>query len=63
MLLGIIERGRVHDIKLDMMAAELEVGAYQAGEFLLVLLSFQEAWHEAYVQQGTAALRLVQLAQ
>ena len=62
MFLGIVERRRVDDIELDVMATELEIGTDERGQFLLVLLALQQGRHETHIQQRTTTLCLVQLA-
>ena len=62
-LLGIEERGRVDDIELDVVAAELEVGADEMTELAHILLATQQVRHETHVQERAAALRLVELAE
>lgn len=63
MLLSIAESGGVHDIELDVMAAEAEVGADELTELGEVLLFLEYLRYQALVEQGTAGKALVELAQ
>ena len=61
MLLGIVERRRIDDIELDVMATKLKICTYERGQLLLVFLTLQQGWYEADIQQRAATLRLIQL--
>ena len=63
MLLGIVEGSRVDNIELDMVSAKFEVGTDERGQFLLVFLTLQQGWNKTHVEQCTATLGLVELAQ
>lgn len=62
MLLGIEERLGVNDVELDVMTAELEVGADERGELFQVFVATQQVRHEAHVEQRASRLRLVEFA-
>ena len=49
MLLGIVERSRIDDVELDVVATELEVGADERSQLLLVLFAFQQSGYKADV--------------
>ena len=63
MLLGIEQRLGIHDVELYMVAAELEIGADEAGTFLYVFVALEKLWCKANVKQRSAALRLVEFAE
>ena len=63
MLLSIAESGGVHDVELDVVAAEAEVGADELAELGEVLLFLEYLRYQALVEQGTAGKALVELAQ
>ena len=62
-LLCVEEGGGVDNVELDVMAAELEVGADEVSEFAHVFLALQQVGHEADVEECAAALRLVEFAE
>ena len=63
MLLSIAESGGVHDVELDVVATEAEVGADELTELGEVLLFLEYLRYQALVEQGTAGKALVELAQ
>ena len=63
MFLSIEQCLGIHDIELYMVTSEFKVCAYEAGTFLHVLVLPEQLWREAYIEQCTSTLCLVEFAQ
>ena len=61
--LGVAQGFGVHDVELDVVPVQAEVGADEAAELVEVLLGLEDVREEALVEEGAAGLDLVHLGQ
>src|SRR5208282_2941665 len=54
MQLCFTKSGRVHNVELDVMAAELEIGAHQMSEVIDAILALHDRGGEFLIEQGAA---------
>jgi quercetin dioxygenase-like cupin family protein len=60
--LGLAQRGAVHDVELDVVAVETEIGPDEPDELVQVLFTGQDIGQQPLVEQGAARFELVHLA-
>ena len=63
MLLCIAESSGIHNVELDMMSSESEIGTDKLTELIEVLFFLEDLGNQTLVQQRTARKTLVQLAE
>ena len=63
MLLGIEQGGCIDDVKLDVVASELEISADEFTELLHILFAFQQSGYKTDIEQSSATLGLIQFTE